>query len=101
MGINILITNTSFNSLYSAWEDQSQWRIQLTLKVLTVIQTKRWHFTSSNLNTQVSQLQVILIPLSCHYPFLIVCINTSVISNGQLSSNMYNIISRSLLEQIL
>ena len=61
----ILIATITSDSLCDTWELQSQWRTQLTLKVLTMKQTKRWHFTHLNLNTQFSHLNVILSSLAC------------------------------------
>ena len=58
MGKEILIATTISNSLCDAWELQSQWRMQLTLKVSTAWQTKRWHFTHLNFNTLFSQLHI-------------------------------------------
>ena len=88
MGKEILIATTTSDSLCEAWELQSQWTSQLTLKVPTVMQTLRWHFTHPDLNTQVSQLNVIVTSLSCQvvvnailiffHVYSDVCINSRV-----------------------
>ena len=75
MGKEILIATITSYILCDTWELQSQWRTQLTLKVLTTWQTKKWHFTHLNLNTQFSQLNVILTYLACQ-----VIVNTFLLS---------------------
>ena len=74
MGKDILIAATTSDSSCDAWELQSQWRTQLTLRVPNTWQTLRWHFTSSDLNTQFTQLNASLSSLSCH--MIISCVKS-------------------------